>query len=57
MVRRHGSQSSASFQSTVDICDAYVSCEAPAACEGSEVDIPDAIVDCLKADIFANAGV
>jgi hypothetical protein len=46
-----------SFQSTVDICDAPVSCEALAACEGAAVDMPDAIVDCLEADICPNAGV
>jgi hypothetical protein len=46
-----------SFQSTVDIFDAHVSFEEPAACEGSAGDIPDAIVDVLEADIGLNAGV
>jgi hypothetical protein len=46
-----------SFQSTGDIFDAHVSFEEPAEFERAEVDIPDAIVDLLEADIFANAGV
>lgn len=50
-------QSSVSFQSTVDIVDAPVSFEPPSELERSEVDMPDAPVNCLEADIFACAGV
>jgi hypothetical protein len=57
MVRRHGSQSPVSLESTIDIFDAHVSCEQPAKCERAEVDIPDAIVDFFEADLFANAGM
>ena len=46
-----------SFQSTVDIFDAHVSFEEPAAFEGAAGDIPDSIVDLLDADICPNAGV
>jgi hypothetical protein len=34
-----------------------VSFEEPAEFEGAEGDMPDAIVNLLEADIFANAGV
>jgi hypothetical protein len=57
MVRRHGSQSSVSCGSSIGIFDAHVSFEQPAECERSEVDILDALVDVLEADIFPNAGV
>jgi hypothetical protein len=54
--RRHRSQSPASFESPVGLCDAPVPCEAAAECEGAEVDIPDAIIDFLKTDIVPGAG-
>jgi hypothetical protein len=56
MVRRHGSPSPVSCESTIGIFDAQVAFEQPAECERAEGDIPDAIVDVLEADIFANAG-
>ena len=46
-----------SFQSTVDIFNAHLSFEEPAEFEGSEVDIPDAIIDLLEADIFSYGGM
>ena len=57
MVRRHGSESPGSCESTIGNFDAQVSFEQPAACEQAAVDIPDAIVDIFAADIFASAGV
>ena len=45
-----------SFQSTVDIFKAHVPFAEPAACEGSEVGIPNAIVDLLEADLFPHPG-
>jgi hypothetical protein len=57
MVRRHGSQSPVSCESTRGIFNAHAAFEPPAACEWSEVDIPDAIIDFLEADIGSNAGV
>ena len=39
-----------SFESTIDIFDAPVSCEQPTAFEWAEIDIPDALIDCLEAD-------
>jgi hypothetical protein len=46
-----------SCASPIDIFEAHVSFEQPAACERSKGDMPDAIVDVLEADIFACAGV
>ncbi len=44
------------FQSTIGICDAHMAFEQPPECEGSTVDIPDAVVDFLEADIFPGTG-
>ena len=55
MVRRHAAQSPVSCEFPISIFDAHESCEQPAECERSEGDMPDAIVDVLEADIFANA--
>jgi hypothetical protein len=52
-----GSQSPVSCESPRGIFEAHVSFEQPAACAGSEGDIPDAIVDVLEAEVFAHAGV
>ena len=45
-----------SWESPLDICAAQVSCEQPATCERAAGDLPEAIVDCFAADIFAHAG-
>lgn len=46
-----------SCQSTIDIFNAPVPFEEPAEFEGSEGDMPNALVDLLEADIFPNTGV
>jgi hypothetical protein len=57
MVRRHGSQAPASFQSPIGIFEAHVAFERPAKWERAEGDMPDASVDVLEADIFAKASM
>jgi hypothetical protein len=46
-----------SYESTIGIFDAPVSCEQPAECERAAGDMPDAIGDVLEADIFSDADV
>jgi hypothetical protein len=53
MVRRHGSPSPVSFQSTIGIFDAPMPFQQPTACEGPEVDVPHTIVNCLEPDVLA----
>jgi hypothetical protein len=57
IVRGHGSQSPAAFQSTRGIFDAHMTFEEPTEFEGSEVDIPDPVVNFLEADICSDANV
>jgi hypothetical protein len=45
-----------SFQSTIGIFDAHMSFEQPTELEWAEIDMPDAIVDVLEADIFPGTG-
>ena len=45
-----------SWESPIDLCAAQVSCEQPATFERAAGDLPEAIVDCFAADIFAPAG-
>ena len=44
-----------SLQSPIRVFDAQVSLEQTAQLEGSEVNVPDSIVDLFEADVFANA--
>ena len=55
MVRRHGSQSPVSSESTIGIFDAHVAFEEPAEFEGAEGDIPNAIVNFFEADLCSDA--
>jgi hypothetical protein len=57
MVRRQGSQSPVSCESPVGIFDAHMSFEQATEFEGSEVNIPDPIVDVLEADTCSAANV
>ena len=57
MVRRHRSQSTTSFESTIGIFDAPMAFEQSPACEGAEGDMPDAIINFLKADRCSTADV
>jgi hypothetical protein len=45
-----------SCESPRGIFDARMACEQSPECEWSEVDIPNAIVDGLEADIFSDTG-
>jgi hypothetical protein len=44
------------FQSPIGIRDARMPFEQPPELRRPEGDVPDAVVDCLEADIFAGAG-
>jgi hypothetical protein len=44
------------FESTIGILDAHMAFEQSPACEGADVDIPDAIVNFLEADLGSSAG-
>ena len=57
MVRRHGAQSPASFQSTLGLFDAPMPFAEPPAFAGAAVDMPDPAVDFLQADIVSDANV
>lgn len=50
MVRRHGSPSAVSCESTIGLFAAPVVFEPPTACERAAGDLPDALVDGLEAD-------
>jgi hypothetical protein len=56
IVRRHGSQSPLSCESTIGIFDAYVSFEPAAERKRPEVDVPRPIADRFEADISTGAG-
>jgi hypothetical protein len=53
MVRRHGSQSSVSFQSILGLLDVPMPFKQPTACEESEGDVPHTLVNRLAPDVLA----
>lgn len=44
-----------SFQASISALDSHVSFKQAAELEGSEVDIPDTVVDLFEADVLADA--